>query len=384
MCFAEIGTRVTRSGGAVAYIEDSFGPAAGFVAWVVYSLAFCVASNAAVATVLVDAAGSAVPAVSAGAGRIVALAALYTALAGVNILGVRPGARLVVATTVAKLAPLLLLLAAGLLAVRWGALRWTEWPAPVKVGEAALLLFFAFSGAEAAVSPSGEIVDPRRTIPRGLLGATAVVVLLYVSVQLVSQGVVGPGLAQHSQAPLAEVAARLFGPAGRSLVIACTTLATFGLLAGDLLATPRSFLPMAENGMLPASMASVNARFKTPHVAIVAYAVASCTLAMTGTFKPLAILASVALLLVYLAICLAALKMRRTGGRPAGAFRSPGGPIVPVVGAVAVLWLLSHTTRSEAAGLAVTVGAAAAYYAIRRQLVPARVVGEDGQPEDAG
>ena len=384
MCFAEIGTRVTRFGGAVAYIEDSFGPAAGFVAWVVYSLAFCVASNAAVATVLVDAAGSAVPTVSAGAGRIVALAALYGVLAAVNVLGVRPGARLVVAATVAKLAPLLLLLAAGLPAVRWAALRWSESPVPAKVGEAALLLFFAFSGAEAAVSPSGEIVDPPRTIPRGLLGATGVVVLLYVSVQLVSQGILGPGLAEHGQAPLAAVAARLFGPAGRSLVIACTTLATFGLLVGDLLATPRSFLPVAENGMLPHSLASVNAKFKTPHVAIAAYALACCVLAMTGTFRPLAILASVSLLLVYLAICLAALKTRMAPDRQPGAFRSPGGPLVPVLGAAAVLWLLSHTTNGEAAGLAVTVGAAAAYCAIRRRFVPARAVGKDGRPEDAG
>ena len=190
--------------------------------------------------------------------------------------------------------------------MRWDALRWTAWPAPGKVGEAALLLFFAFSGAEAAVSPSGEIVDPDRTVPRGLLGGTAFVVLLYVSVQLVSQGVLGPGLAGHGQAPLAEVAARVFGPAGRSLVIACTTLATFGLLVGDLLATPAVIPADApRTACSRRRWRPCNARFRTPHVAIVAYASASCLLAMTGTFKPLAILASVSLLLVYLAICLA-------------------------------------------------------------------------------
>jgi basic amino acid/polyamine antiporter, APA family len=381
VCFAEIGTQVTRSGGAVVYIEDSFGPMAGFMAWVVYSLGYCVASNAAVGTVLIAAAGSAVPALGHGAPRVVTLAALYTVLAAVNILGVRVGARLAVATTVAKLAPLVVLLGAGLLAIRWEALRWTTWPAPAKIGEAALLLFFAFSGAETAVTPSGEIVNPRRTVPRGLLGGTAFLILLYVSVQVVSQGVLGTGLAGHAQAPLADVASLLFGPAGKVLLIACTTLATLGLLVGDLLATPRSFLPVAENGLLSASMAAVHARYRTPHVAIAAYALASCLFAITGAFRPLAILASVSLLLVYLAICVAVIKLRLTRECPPGAFRAPGGLLVPVVGAMTVLWLLSHTTGREAAGMGIAIVAAAAYYVVRRQFLRSRTAPERPQPE---
>ena len=382
VCFAEIGTQVTRSGGAVVYIEDGFGPMAGFLAWVVYSLGFCVASNAAVATVLVGALGSAVPALGAGAGKVAVLLALYGALAAVNILGVRIGARVTVATTVAKLLPLLVLLGAGFLVMRWDALRWHAWPTPGQIGEASLLLFFAFSGAEAAVTPSGEIVNPARTIPRGLLGGTAFVILLYVAVQLVSQGVLGAGLTGHAQAPLADVAAQVFGAAGRGLVIACTTLATLGLLVGDLLATPRSFLPIAEDGMLPAAMASVNETYRTPHVAIVAYASASCLFAITGAFKPLAILASVSLLLVYLAICLAALKLRLTSALPPGAFRAPGGPLVPMLGAVTVVWLLAHTTRGEAMGMAIAVGTAAVYYVARRQYLRGRAPATITQRED--
>jgi L-asparagine transporter-like permease len=99
----------------------------------------------------------------------------------------------------------------------------------------------------------------------------------------------------------------------------------------------------------------------------------SCALAVSGTFKPLAILASVSLLLIYLAVCLAALKMRRSGPAPTGAFRAPGGPLVPVAGAATVVWLLAHTSRSEAIGVAITVGVAAAYYLIRRQALSRRM-----------
>jgi amino acid transporter len=134
--------------------------------------------------------------------------------------------------------------------------------------------------------------------------------------------------------------------------------------------------------MLPAAMASVHPRYRTPHVAILAYATASCLFAISGTFKPLAILASVSLLLIYLAVCLAALKMRASGEAPAGAFRAPGGPLVPVLGAGTVTWLLAHTTRGEAAGIAVAIGAAAVYYLVRRQVLRGRVPVDVAQPDE--
>lgn len=381
-CFAELGTRVTRSGGAVAYIEDSFGPMAGFLAWTVFTLGFCVAADAAVGAIFIDALASVLPVAGQGLGRVAALVALYGALAAVNILGVRAGARLAVGATVGKLLPLLLIVGAGALAANWTHLRWSTWPSFGHVGEASLVLFFAFAGAECAVTPGGEIRDPSRTVPRGLLGGTAFLIALYCGVQLVSQGVLGPSVDQHGAAPLAAVAEQLFGSQGRGLVLACTLLATLGLLAGDLLATPRSFLPVAEDGMLPAAMASVHPRYRTPHVAIIAYATASCLFAISGTFKPLAILASISLLLVYLAVCLAALKLRAAGPAPEGAFRAPGGPLVPLLGAATVVWLLAHTTRGEAVGMAVAIGAAAAYYLVRRQVLRGRVPAEIAQPEE--
>jgi len=134
--------------------------------------------------------------------------------------------------------------------------------------------------------------------------------------------------------------------------------------------------------MLPASLASVHGRYRTPHVAIIAYATASCLFAISGTFKPLAILASISLLLVYLAVCLAALKLRAAGPAPEGAFRAPGGPLVPLLGAATVVWLLAHTTRGEAVGMAVAIGAAAAYYLVRRQVLRGRVPAEIAQPEE--
>jgi amino acid transporter len=369
-CFVEVGSQVTRSGGAIAYIEDSFGPMAGFVAWVVYSLLFCVAADAAISLVCVDAIASVVPVLGNGTVRAAALVALFGGLAAVNVIGVRQGARLAVVTTIAKLAPLLVVVGAGALAMNWSELRWAEWPSAARIGEASLLLFFAFSGAEATLTPSGEIRDPARTIPRGVLGGTCALVVIYVSVQAVGQGVLGGELARHSEAPLGAVAERLFGPVGWQLIVVCTALAIFGTLAGDILASPRAMLPVAERGVLPRVLARVHPRFHTPHVAIVAYAGLGCLFAVTGAFQPLAVLASVSLLLVYLVVCLAALTLRRTRSRPPGAFRAPGGPLVPLLGIATCLWLLVQSRLVEIVAVLAVAAIAIVYYRVRRQFLP--------------
>jgi amino acid transporter len=368
-CFAEIGSQTTRSGGAVAFIEDAFGPMAGFLAWVIFTPGFCLAADAAVANVLIDAVGTVVPSLGHGVARATALALIFTTLAVVNVVGVRLGARTAVATTIAKLAPLLLVIGAGALAMRWQELRWAAWPSTARMGEASLLLFFAYTGAESAVTPGGEIRDPASTIPRGLLGGTLILIVLYASVQVMTQGVLGADITRHADAPLAAVAERVLGVAGRSLVVVCTALAGLGLLTGDMLANPRTLLPVAESGMLPARLGAVHPRFRTPHIAIAVYAAAAGALAISGAFTPLAILASISVLIVYFAVCLAALKLRITGNRPPGAFRAPGGPLVPVLGAIVVAWLLSHSTAAEARGMALALAVAAAYYVIRRQFV---------------
>ncbi|TFG48522.1 MAG: APC family permease, partial [Gemmatimonadales bacterium] len=204
VCFAEVGSQVTRSGGAVAYVEEAFGPMAGFLAWVIFALAFSAASDAAIAHVLMDALAVGVPALAGGLPRALALVLVFGGLAAVNVWGVREGTRVAVLTTVAKLLPLLLLIAVGVFAVQGPNLAWPGWPSIEQLGAGALLLFFAFGGIESALTPSGEIRDPARTVPRGILGAAGAIILLYLALQFVSQGVLGDELALGGTAPLAD------------------------------------------------------------------------------------------------------------------------------------------------------------------------------------
>jgi amino acid transporter len=370
-CFAEVGGRVTGSGGAVVYVEEAFGPLAGFLTWVVFALPFAVASDAAIVHVLMDALAGFVPALAGGAPRLAGMALLLGLLAAVNVRGVREGTRFSVAVTVAKLLPLLLLIALGAVAMQWRALAWTSWPSVRELGATSLVLFFAFMGAESALTPSGEIRAPARTVPRGMLGAALALVLLYAALQATAQGVLGDQL-RHTDAPLAATAGRLAGEAGRRVVLACTAVAGFGALAADMLGAPRGFLAMAERGLLPSALARVHPRRRTPWVAILAFAALILAAAATGSFRALTVLSSISLLLVYLGVCLAALRLRRTRAPLPGAFRLPLGPLVPVLAVATVCWLLAQSTRTEALGMVAVLAVAALYYAVlrRRPAVP--------------
>ena len=368
-CFIEIGTLVNRSGGAVAYIEEAFGPMMGFLAWLLYSVGFVIAADAALGNVLVDSAASILPAIARGVPRIIALLVVFGGLAAVNIAGVRQGMRLVVVTTIAKLLPLLFVIAAGTLVMHWRELQWTAWPPAAKLGEASLILFFAFQGAEMALTPSGEIREPSLTVPRAMFGGTLTLIVLYVALQIVSQGVLGDELGRESAAPLARVAARIAGNAGRQLILAGMAVSILGALAGGMVAAPRAFFLAAQDEMLPAQLARVHPRFHTPYVAIVTVAALMFLLAVSGGFKPLAVLSSASTLCVYLAVCLGALRLRFTRKRETGAFRALGGPVAAVLGASTVVWLLAHSTRAEIGALAATLTLAIAYYVARRRIL---------------
>ncbi|GAC1650601.1 MAG: amino acid permease [Gemmatimonadaceae bacterium] len=366
LCFAEVGSRVHASGGAYAYVEAAFGPYLGFLAGILILMGQ-ITSSAAVATVLVGSLIALAPAAGGPVGRSAFLLLLYGGVAVVNARDVRAGARLMESLTAAKIAPLVLLAIAGLVVGRTEYLRGMHLPPLHDVGRASLVLFFAFLGVEGALSSSGEVRDPARTVPRAVFLGLGSVVVLYAVIQVVSQGVLGPALGAHTDAPLAATAERMFGGTGRGLILAATTLSAFGYVSGDMLATPRVMFAFGGDGILPAKFGAVHPRFRTPYVAVAVYGAACCGVALTGTFRTLAAFGVVAILFVYLGCCLAVLQLRRRDVRADGPpFRIIGGPVVPVLACGCVLWLLASATRTEliAVGLAVVLASLA--YVIRR------------------
>lgn len=366
LCFAEIGSRITRSGGAYAYIESAFGPLAGFVASMLLWFGWNVLSNAAIAVAMVEGIAILFPVLAEPLPRTIFIVALFAFFVAVNITGVRSGVRLFVLNTIVKLIPLVLLVIVGLFAIKIENLAITEWPSQHSVGVGALILFFAFAGAESALSSSGEIRNPRKTVPAGLcLGLTSILAL-YVGLQIVAQGVLGVELVNNTEAPLAAAAEQVFGSWGGKMLLVAGVISIYATVSGDILNTPRVLFAASLDGNLPRILSKVHPKYKSPYVSIIVFASLICAFALTGTFKPLAVVASGSILVVYLGVSLATMRLRARDGAPGpNEFSIPGGPVVPILSCLIIAWLLLQLTLPESIGLAVLCGASVLIYTAR-------------------
>jgi amino acid transporter len=197
------------------------------------------------------------------------------------------------------------------------------------------------------------------------------ITLLYVTVQLVAQGILGADLPSHNDAPLAAAAERAFGPAGGLLLLAGASISMFGYLSGMMLAMPRTLFAFARDGYLPGALARVSPKTHVPAAAIVAHAVAVSALAVSGTFESLAILSNISALLLYLLCSAAVFELRRRNIHEAGEpYRIPGGAAVPVLSILVILFLLSNATIPEMRSIAIVLVLAVVLYLFRRKKNP--------------
>ena len=367
LCFAEAGSRVAHTGGPYAYVEVALGPLVGFVAGVLLMVTGLTA-GAGVAVVFAQSLASLVtegPSPAPLARTLIFVT--IGALALLNVRGVRRGARVVEIATVAKLLPLVAFVAVGAFFVRPANLVWgTRAHVDTLLGTAGIVIF-AFSGIESALAPSGEVRAPARTVPRASFLALAAVTVLYLAIQWVALGVLGGALAGTGATPLAAAARVFAGEAGRVLLIAGATVSMLGYLSGNMLAVPRSLYALARDGFLPGALAAVHPRFRTPHLAVMLYAVMVIGLALSGTFERLAVLSNLAAFVLYILCAIAVWRLRQLGVRADGEpFVIPGGPLVPIATCVLNAGLIVETgTAHERLGLVALCGIAVLLYGIR-------------------
>ncbi|KAF1687370.1 amino acid transporter [Pseudoxanthomonas broegbernensis] len=360
LCYAQAASYFDQPGGSYLYAREAFGRFVGFeIGWMIWLTR--IASAASLSNGLADATSRFWPAAAAGAGRTGVIAVSLALLTAVNVIGVKSAARTGVALVIGKLLPLLLFVAIGLFYVDWSWALAGGPPAAAdlgRLGEAALLLLFAYAGFENIPAAAGEYRNPRRDVPFALLTMIATVTLVYVLVQLVAQGTL-PGLAD-SATPLADAAAR-FGGEGLALLLTVgATVSILGTNSNTMMLGPRFLYALAADGYGPRFLAAVHPRFRTPAAAILVQGAIALALALWGSFVELALLSMVTRLLSYMGTAAAVLVLaRRYRDRP-DALRLPGGPLVPVAALLLSLGLLASASPDNlaAVGIALLVGAA--------------------------
>jgi len=298
------------SGGPATY-GRVFGRAAGFeLGWVYYVAR--VAAFAANANVLIAYLGRWWPAAADGVVRAALLIAITAALTAGNIAGVRRALSILAGFTVLKTVPLVIAAIAALLF--FGPIP-APGPAPplTQLEAGTLIVFYAFVGFENAVVPAGETRRPGSTLPRAMLITIAATAALYFVVQLAFVTMFPDGGA-NADAPMIDLGSRLAGPAGAAILTLAALFSLAGNLHGNLTATPRVTSSMAARGDLPAWFGAVHPRFATPANSILFMAALTAALAVTGSFVWLAVVSTLARLIVYAATIAA---LPRAPQRPA-------------------------------------------------------------------
>jgi APA family basic amino acid/polyamine antiporter len=354
---AELASAFPRTGGVYVFLRESFSPALGFLwgwamFWIMHS-----GIVAAIAVIFARYVGYFAPIGDAGV-RGAAIAGILV-LSAVNYIGVRQGSTLQALLTLAKVLAIVLLLAlffafeppAGA-AVEPGA---TAAPADVSAHGFLLALtagLFAFGGWHMVTYVAEETRDPERAIPRALLLGILVVTVCYLALNAAYLYVLPWRQVIGSTRVAADAAHALMGQAGAAFISALVIVSTFGALSGIVLAGPRVYLAMAQDGLAFGWMGAIHPRFQTPHLAILAQALWSSALVATDTYRGLFTRVIYTEWLFFALMAMGVFRLRGRAGY-APSCRVWGYPVVPLVFIVSSLVIAGNEMVSNPARAAV-------------------------------
>ena len=365
LCFAELGSYFRGTGGPIRYGTLAFGPFVGFQGGWLYYLARLI-SFSANTVLLTDSIAYFIDGAGTGTGRIISLAVICVGLSVINVLGSIESIRSMTLFTVIKFAVLILLPLGGFILL--GAEVIPSFESPISptedLGAAALLLIYAFVGFEGAVVPAGEAKRPERDMPLGLLLGLAVVAVLYMVIQLVSQAAL-PDLA-NSKTPLLDVSASLFGPVGAIVLMIGVAASVLANLVSSMFSATRVTYALSLEKSLPRWFGEVHSRFLTPANSVVFFGVAAFLLAAFGSFTVLAAMTVLSRLFLYGMSC-AAIPKLRPQFRGAGRFILKGGYLIPILGIAACLWLMMQVSERSIWMTAIFVGIGSFLYWIGKK-----------------
>lgn len=340
LCYAEVASRFSATGGPYLYAREAFGSVVGFeVGWLYWIVR--VATFAANTNLMITYLGFFIPGANEGAMRILLISLIVLIITAVNLLGVRESAMMTNVFTVGKLVPLLVFVAVGAFFIQPANFSFDAVPEYASFSSAVLLLIYAFVGFEASVVLAGETKKPEKTVPFGLIAGIVVVTVFYIAIQIVSIGTL-PGLAT-SERPLADAASVFLGSFGAAFITVGVLVSIFGNINVGVLSATRLLFAMSEQRDLPAVFSRTHQNFKTPYVAIIATAIVILILTIQSSFLTAVAIATITRLLVYATTCLALpIFRRRTDLAQPAPFSVSLGVFAALLSIVLIVWLLSN------------------------------------------
>jgi amino acid transporter len=263
MVFARLARIAPATGGPYAYTRMAFGRFAGFmIAWGYWISIW--ASLPAMAAALVGYLAALIPALRGhrGLGIAIGLGAMW-GVALVNLRGVKEAGIFQSVTTYTKLVPFVSIAVFGLLWVDWhtfAVINPSGEPFLSALAATAPLTMFAFLGIESATVPAGDVIDPRRTIPRATVIGTLVSALVYILGTAVVMGVIPRETLLHSSAPFADAARAMWGEWAATVIALAAIISSLGALNGWTLMLSQVPMAAARDGAMPAIFGQLSSR----------------------------------------------------------------------------------------------------------------------------
>jgi APA family basic amino acid/polyamine antiporter len=381
LTLAELAAMYPRPGGLYVYLREAYGPLPAFLFGWTKLLLLQPALLGGIAMVFAGYARAFVPLDDAGV-RWVA-AGLVVVLATTNYLSVAYGAAVQNLFTAAKVLALggLAVLAFALGDASAGALGGAGVPAAApavslgSLGIALIAVMWTYDGWADLTYMAGEVRDPGRTLPRALIGGSLLVVVVYLLVNATFLLLLPLDELAASELVAADAAARLFGPAGATVVAALVMVSTLGALNGTMMSGPRVFFALADDGLFFRTFAAVHPRFQTPHASIVLAAVLGVGYISVRSFEQLAEAFILGLWPFHVLAVGAVFLLRRTRPAAERPYRTLGYPLVPALFLVASVTMLANALVRQPLSTLFSFGVILAgipvFFAWRRA-VPAR------------
>ncbi len=364
LTYGELGAMYPKAGGMYHYLKEAYGPLWGFLFGWASFLVIMSGGMAAIGVAFGEYLGSFLPFFSTGhvlvsmplggwtwtvSGGQLAAALAILVLTAVNHLGLKEGAGVQNALTVIKIGSIAAFAALGLWAPSTAKPAFFSAPgmAPGALlagfGLAMIAALWTYDGWYGLTCSAGELRDPGRTLPRGLIFGTLAVMGLYLLLNLVYvRTLTVPEMAGATR--IGEAAAQaLFGPAGARLISLAVLISTFGCLSATILYSSRIYLPMAQDGVFFHGLAKVDPRYRTPVRSLWAQSAWALLLTLTGSYEQLYVYVTFVSLLFHGATAASVFVLRRKRPDHPRPYRTWGYPVVPALFILACLLLTGNT-----------------------------------------
>ncbi|MGL5646617.1 MAG: APC family permease, partial [Clostridium sp.] len=314
----------------------------------IMTYAICIIASATMAVGFVTALSVFIPSVATGITKVIVIIALLVLLAIMNFAGVNLSKIIINVSTIGKIIPFIIFIAVGIFFIKGGNFT------PVfphgtythgSFGAAALLIFFSFTGFESIALAAEDMDNPSKNVPKAIIIVMLLVSVIYMLIQAISIGVLGPKLASDLT-PVATASSQMLGPFGGILVSLGILVSIIGINATQSFLTPRLGMALANDGLLPRAMAKQSKR-GVPYISVIVSTIITIPIALSGSFTHLALISAISRFAQYLPTCLAVLVLRKKRPDLQGSFKIPFGPTIPVIAIVVSLWILFQSTPEQ-------------------------------------